>query len=108
MFSKSAQEHAQRLENVLQRFDKASLQLHLGKCVFAQPQLQYLGFVLSGKGISVSPDKVKAVTDYPTPRNVKDVRGFLGLASFYRRLVPRFAGVSKPLTELTRKDRQFI
>ena len=66
IFSKSAQKHAQRLENVLQRFDKANLQLHPGKCVFAQPQVQYLGFVLSEKGVSASPDKVKAVRDYPT------------------------------------------
>ena len=108
IFSKTAQEHAQRLGNVLQRFDKANLQLHPGKCVFAQPQVQYLGFVLSEKGVSASPDKIKAVKDYPTPRNVKDVRAFLGLASFYRRLVPRFAEMAKPLTELTRKDRQFV
>ena len=90
IFSKSAQEHAPRLENVLQRFDKAILQLHPGKCVFAQPQVQYLGFVLSEKGVSASPDKIKAARDYPTPRNIKDVRAFLGLASFYRRLVPLF------------------
>ena len=96
------------MENVLQRFDKANLQLHPGKCVFAQPQVQYLGFVLSEKGVSASSDKIKAVRDYPTPRNVKDVRAFLGLASFYRRLVPHFAEVAKPLTELTRKDRQFV
>ena len=47
IFSRSAQEHAQRLENLLQRFDKANLQLHPDKCVFAQPQVNYLGFVLS-------------------------------------------------------------
>jgi hypothetical protein len=49
IFSKSAQEHALRLENVLQRLDKANLQLHPGKCVFAQPQINYLGYVLSEK-----------------------------------------------------------
>jgi len=50
---------------------------------------------------------VTAVTQYPVPQNVKDVRAFLGLASFYRRLVPNFAEIAKPLTALTRKDRQF-
>jgi hypothetical protein len=108
VFSKSAEEHAQRLGNVLQRFDEANLQLHPGKCVFAQPKVQYLGYVLSDKGVSASPDKVKAVERYPTPKNVKDVRAFLGLASFYRRLVKDFAEVAKPLTQLTRKNQQFV
>jgi len=74
IFSRSVQEHAQRLENVLQRFDMANLQLHPGKCVFAQPQVNYLGFVLSERGVSSSPDKIKAVRNYPTPKNVRDVR----------------------------------
>jgi len=108
IFSRSVQEHAQRLENVLQRYDKANLQLHPGKCVFAQTQVNYLGFVLSGKGVSASPDKIKAVRNYPTPKNVKDVRSYLGLASLYRRLIQEFAAVAKPLTELTEKDRPFI
>ena len=81
-FSQSAEEHAQRLENILRRFKEANLQLHHGKCMFAQPRVQYLGFVLSQDGISVSPDKVKAVREYPVPKCVKEVRAFLGLASF--------------------------
>jgi hypothetical protein len=76
--------------------------------MFVQPQVQYLGFVLSADGISASADKVKAERDYPAPRNVKDFRAFLSLVSFYGILVPDFAEVAKPLTELTRKDRQFI
>jgi hypothetical protein len=92
VFADSAEEHARRLENVLQRFDQAELQLHPGKCVFAQPKVQYLGYVLSEEGVSASPDKVKAVKEYPTPKNVRDVRAFLGLASFYRKLVPDCAG----------------
>jgi len=60
IFSRSVQEHAQRLENVLQKFDNSNLKLHSGKCVFAQPQLNYLRFVLSEKGISVLPDKIKS------------------------------------------------
>jgi hypothetical protein len=52
--------------------------------------------------------EVKAVRDYPTPKNVRDVRAFVGLTSFYRRLVPNFAATAKPLTELTRKGRPFV
>jgi hypothetical protein len=68
--------------------------------------VQYLGYTLSERGVSASPDKVKAVQNYPTPKSVRDVRAFLGLASFYRRLVPKFAELAKPLT-LTRKDQEF-
>jgi hypothetical protein len=66
-----ALEHARRLEEVLERFDKENLQLNPGKCVLAQPQVQYLGFVLSEKGVSASPEKVTAVRDYPTPKNIE-------------------------------------
>jgi hypothetical protein len=55
IFSSTAEEHARKLENVFQRFEEANLQLQPGKCVFAQPQVQYLGYVLSEQGISASP-----------------------------------------------------
>jgi hypothetical protein len=63
--------------------------------------------VLSEEGITAFPDKMKAVKQYPTPKGVKDFRAFIGLASFYRRLVPDFAKLAKPLTTITRKDQQF-
>jgi len=107
IFSRTVPEHAQGLENVLQRFDKANLQLHPSKCVFAQPQVNYLEFVLSEKGVSASADKIKAVRNYPSQKNSKNVSAYLGLASFYRRLIQDFAAVAKPLTELT-KDRPFM
>jgi hypothetical protein len=66
------------------------------------------GCILSENGISASPEKVKAVRQYPTPKCVRDVRAFLGLASFYRRLVPDFAEIAKPLSQLTRKGQEFL
>jgi hypothetical protein len=108
IFSKSAEEHTARLENVLEKFDKANLQLHPGKCAIAQPQVNYLGYMPSENGVSASADKVKAVKSYPTPRSLKEVRAFLGLTSFYRRLVSHFAETAKPLTELTLKNQDFI
>ena len=71
LFSKSAEEHAVRLEHVLQRFDKANLQLHPGKCVFAQPQVKYLSYELSEYGVSASADKVKAVKDIQPRKTLK-------------------------------------
>ena len=107
IFSNTAEEHARRLEHVLQRFDQANLQLHPGKCAIAQPKVKYLGFELSDKGVSATADKVEAIKGYPTPKNARDVRAFIGLASFYRRLVPSFAEIAKPLTMLTRKNQEF-
>ena len=107
VFSKSAEEHALRLENVLRRFDEASLQLHPKKCVFTQPEVQYLGFVLSNNGVSASTDNGKTVRKYPTPKNVTEIRAFLVLASFYSKLVPTFAQIAKTLTTSTRKDHKF-
>jgi len=66
LFSKTAEEHVEKLERVLDRFEGANLQLHPGKCAIAQPKLRYLGYVLSG-GVSASSDKVDAVKVSPTP-----------------------------------------
>jgi hypothetical protein len=68
ILSSSASEHAKRLENDLERFDRANLQLHPGKCVFAKPQVQYLGFVLSQNGIPPSAEMVKPVEQYSAPK----------------------------------------
>ena len=92
---------------MLQRYDKANLQLQPGKCVFVQPKVEYLGCVVSQDGVSASPEKVHAVQKYPLPKTVRDVRSFIGLASFYRRLIPNFAEIAKPLTEMLRKECSF-
>jgi hypothetical protein len=70
VYSRYAEEHAARLEHVLGRFEESSLQLLPFKSAFAKPQVQYLGFVLSENGVPASPEKVKTVKQYPTPKNV--------------------------------------
>lgn len=107
LYSDTIEEHASRLQHVFERFERANLQLQPSKCVFAQSEVQYLGYVISRDGIAPSPDKVRSVRDYPRPTTVKEIRSFIGLASFYRRLVPKFAEIAKPLTELIRKDEKF-
>ena len=107
IFFSTAEEYARRLEHVLQRFVKANLRLHPGKCVIAQTKVKYLGLELSDKGVSATADKVEAIKGYPKPDNAKEVRAFIGLASFYRRLVPNFAETTKSLTALTRKNQEF-
>jgi hypothetical protein len=107
VFADTIEEHARRLDKVLQRFEKANLLLQQGKCTVALPQVNYLGYVVSRDGVMASPDKVLAVRKYAVPKEVKEVRSFLGLASLYRRLVPRFAEITKPMTQLIRRDTQF-
>jgi hypothetical protein len=106
IFANDIQEHARRLEHVLQRSDRGNLQLQPGKCVFAQPKVEYLGYGVSRDGISASPGNVQAVQKYPAPKNARDVRSFIGLAS-YCRLIPNFAEIAKPLTELLKKEIPF-
>jgi len=104
VYGNTIEEHASRLGHVLERFERAILQLQPSKCVFAQPQVEYLRYVVSRDGIWASPEKTRAFKNFPVPRNAKEVRTFLGLASFYRWLVPKFAQIAKPLTELLRKE----
>jgi len=105
IYSDTVEEHAKRLANVFERFRRANLQLQPEKCVFVKDKVTYLGFELSYRGTEASPDKVKAVQNFPIPRSVKDVRSFLGLVSFYRRLLPHFADIAKPLTQVTKKEK---
>jgi hypothetical protein len=107
VFADTIEEHAHRLDMVLQCFEKANLLLQPEMCNFALPQVNYLGYVVSREGVAASPDKIKSVRQYPVPKDAKEVTSFLGLVSFYRRLVLKFAEIAKPFTQLIRKDIQF-
>jgi hypothetical protein len=78
------------------------------KCSFARREISYLGFVISSKGVSTNPDKIQSVASWPIPANAKELRSFLGLAGYYRKFVHHFGVISKPLTELLKKNVLFI
>ena len=63
-------------------------------------EIKYLGHVVSNEGVSTDPDKIKAVTEWPQPTTVTEVRSFLGFVSYYRRFIPNFSKVAKPLNKL--------
>ena len=69
--------------------------------------MNYLGFEVSSQGVHASPDKVRAVVEWPRPDDVHDVRSFLGLASYYKRFFRGFSEIARPLTDLTRAAKEF-
>lgn len=107
VYSRSMEEHVARLEHVLQRLRKANLRINLEKCHFAKESVKYLGHIVSRSGVQPDPDKISAVRAYKIPQNVKEVRAFLGLVGYYRRFIREFAETARPLTQLTKQDREF-
>ncbi|MCH86694.1 hypothetical protein A2U01_0007554 [Trifolium medium] len=89
---------------VLQILSQQELFTKLSKCSFGQKEVDYLGHIVSGSGVSMDANKVKDVLPWPTPKNVKQLRGFLGLTGYYRRFVKGYAQIASPLTELLKKD----
>ena len=102
IFSRTMEEHWQHLRWALSRLREAKLYGRLHKCEFLKDQVDYLGFEVSPRGIQASPEKVRAIIEWPKPKGVHDIRSFLGLASYYRRFVRGFSEMARPLTALTR------
>jgi len=105
--SATAEQHRAHLQQVFQRVREAGLTLKGKKCQVAMSAVHYLGHIFSGAGMSPDVQKIKAVQEWPIPTTVKEVRRFLGLASYYRRYILHFADISKPLNSLTQKDVPF-
>ncbi|XP_039015668.1 uncharacterized mitochondrial protein AtMg00860-like [Hibiscus syriacus] len=93
---------------VLQTLRDKKLYAKLSKCEFWLNEVAFLGHVISAEGIQVDPQKIKAIIEWKIPKNVSEVRSFLGLAGYYRRFVNNFSMISFPLTKLMRKDVAFV
>ncbi|GBG93083.1 hypothetical protein CBR_g58744 [Chara braunii] len=106
VFSKTTREHAEHLALVLQSLRDSQYKINKEKSSFGVPSVIYLGHVISGDGLAPEAAKVAAIQDQP--QTVRDVRSFLGLASYYRKFVKNFSAVAAPLTNLTKKDTPFL
>jgi hypothetical protein len=104
----SLADHRHKVKKVLQRLREAGLQLDIGKCEFEVKTVRYLGFVIeAGVGVSMEPEKVKAIMEWEAPRSTRGVRAFVGFANYYRRFIDGFSTLVIPLTELTKKGTPF-
>jgi len=108
VFSQTFDEHLERLQMVFDRLREANLKLKPNKCSLFQERVKFLGSIISADGIEPDPEKVQAVAKWPRPQNLTEVRSFVALASYYRRHIQSFAGIARPLHELTKKHARFI
>ncbi|GAU23864.1 hypothetical protein TSUD_369720 [Trifolium subterraneum] len=96
--------HLEHLEWILQVLEQNELYAKLSKCSFGQREVDYLGHIVSYSGVLMDAGKIKDVLEWPIPKNIKQVRGFLGLTGYYRRFIKAYAQIVGPLTDLLKKD----
>jgi hypothetical protein len=108
IYSKNEAEHAKHLRIVLQCLRDHKLYAKFSKCEFWLDSVKFLGHTISKDGISVDPSKVQEVMDWKPPKSVHQIRSFLGLAGYYRRFIPDFSRIAKPMTKLLKKGVKFV
>ena len=108
VFSPTLEEHEKHLQDVFDRLREHRLKLKMKKCSFLQPETQYLGFIITKDGIKPDPEKVAAIKQMQSPRNLKESRSIIGFLSFYRRFLPNYSAISEPIVALTRKYAKFV
>src|SRR5216684_2017266 len=107
IFSKKRGEHAFHLKKIFERCKKYGISLNPRKCVFAVTEGKLLGHIVSKDGISIDPERVKAIEQIPMPHNKKGMKSFMGTINFVRRFVPDFAQTVKPLQQMVKQNAKF-
>lgn len=104
VYNRNTKEHLKHLQQVLEVLQSHQLYAKLSKCTFAQPQVEYLGHVIRGNGVTTDPTKIEAIVQWPTPENVTQLRSFLDLTGYYRRFIQNYGFICKPLFQPLKKD----
>lgn len=108
IWSNNLTEHRKLVHKVLSRLAQYNLYLRPEKCEFKKSEIEYLGLIIRAGEVAMDPIKVKAVTEWPTPKSLKELRGFIGFANFYRHFIQDFSKIAHPLHDLTKKDVPFL
>jgi hypothetical protein len=107
VFSKTMEEHEEHLRLVLEKLRSNQLYAKFSKCEFWLTEVTFLGHIISARGVSVDPGKVKDVLNWMPPTTVSKIWSFLGLAGYYRRFIKDFSKIAKPMTKLLEKNKAF-
>lgn len=99
------EEHLHNLDAVLQKLEDYGLRVRKEKCEFFQSSVEYLGHVIDARGLHTASSKIKAIVDAPPPKDLSQLRSFLGMLNYYRRFIPNLASHLKPLHDLLHKDK---
>jgi hypothetical protein len=108
IYSKDIASHASHIELVLQRLREHSLFAKFSKCEWVKAQISFLGHVVNSKGVKPQREKTAVIAAWPAPKNVHEVRSFLGLTGYYRKFVHSYAQICSPLTDLTKTGVRFV
>jgi hypothetical protein len=100
VYSKKKEEHDEHLRIVLQTLRKHKLYAKFDKCHFYQKEIKYLGHVISLEGIAMDPENIKAIMEWLIPKDVVDIRSFMGIPRYYRRFIEGFSKIAYPITSL--------
>ena len=107
IFSENEEDHLKHIEEIFRRLEHFDLKMKREKCSFFKRHIQYLGHIISKAGIQPLPEKLESIRKMPHQKNPKEAKQFLGLIGYYRKFVPHFADIARPLTQLTRHDTQY-
>jgi len=107
VYGKTIEDHNKNLRILFERLRQVGLKLQPDKCEYLRPELEYLGHIISERGIKPNPNRTEKVKNYPVPKNPKEIKQFLGLVGYYRKFIKDFSKIAKPLTKLLQKSVTF-